>query len=130
VAARLGDVPLALRYFVQTAEIDLANNMGNASRGVHMAALGGLWQAVVMGFAGIRVDAGGVTIEPHLPGQWRSLRCPVQWRGHRLSITITHSPPTVHVMLQGKGAVPVRVGGGPPAAVEPGHPHVFEWRTD
>jgi kojibiose phosphorylase len=46
VAARLGDAALAQAYFRQAAEIDLANNMGNAAGGVHMGALGGLWQAV------------------------------------------------------------------------------------
>ncbi|HEY5216283.1 MAG TPA: glycoside hydrolase family 65 protein, partial [Pseudolabrys sp.] len=47
VAARLGDGALAQAYFRQAAEIDLANNMGNAAGGVHMGALGGLWQAAV-----------------------------------------------------------------------------------
>src|SRR5690606_8684896 len=51
VAARLGEVEIARRYFRQSAEIDLANNMGNAAGGVHGAALGGLWQATVFGFA-------------------------------------------------------------------------------
>ena len=33
--------------------------MGNAAGGVHMAALGGLWQAVVFGFAGVSLSAEG-----------------------------------------------------------------------
>jgi hypothetical protein len=53
-AARLGDTTLAERYFRQAAEIDLADNMGNAAGGVHAGALGGLWQAAVLGFAGLR----------------------------------------------------------------------------
>src|ERR1019366_7681149 len=53
VAARLGDGPLAQAYFRQAAEIDLANNMGNAAGGVHMGALGGLWQAAVFAAAGL-----------------------------------------------------------------------------
>ena len=55
VAARLGETALAERYFRQAAEIDLADNMGNAAGGVHAAALGGLWQAAVFGFAGLRL---------------------------------------------------------------------------
>ena len=47
-------VALAQTYFRQAAEIDLANNMGNAAGGVHMGALGGLWQAAVFGAAGLR----------------------------------------------------------------------------
>lgn len=40
VAARLGDGARAQAYFRQAAEIDLANNMGNAAGGVHMGAFG------------------------------------------------------------------------------------------
>ncbi len=58
-----------LRYLDQTADIDLGNTMGNAAGGVHAAALGSLWQAVVLGVGGVRPtpdDAEGITIEPHL----------------------------------------------------------------
>src|SRR5665647_1954792 len=53
VAARLHDVPEATEYFKMAAAIDLADNMGNAAAGLHMATMGGLWQAAVMGFCGI-----------------------------------------------------------------------------
>lgn len=81
VAARLGDVELAARYFRQTAEIDLANNMGNAASGVHMAALGGLWQAAVLGFAGLRLGEDGPSVEPHLSPRWRRMSFRILWRG-------------------------------------------------
>jgi kojibiose phosphorylase len=86
VAARLGDVALAERYFRQTAEIDLANNMGNAAGGVHAAALGGLWQAAVFGFAGLRLTAAGPVLEPHLPPAWGHLRFAVRWQGKRVAL--------------------------------------------
>src|SRR6185369_8887633 len=54
VAARLGLYEVAARYLDQTAEIDLGNAMGNAAGGVHAAALGSLWQAVVLGAGGVR----------------------------------------------------------------------------
>ena len=83
VAARLGDLPLALKYFRQTAEIDLANNMGNASGGVHAAAMGGLWQAAVFGFAGLQFAQRGPILRPALPKGWRRMRFDVSWRGDR-----------------------------------------------
>ncbi len=52
VAARLHDVAEATEYFKMAAAIDLADNMGNAAAGLHMATMGGLWQAAVMGFCG------------------------------------------------------------------------------
>jgi len=49
VAARLGEVDLAERYFRETAAIDLEDTTGTGAGGVHMAALGGLWQAAGFG---------------------------------------------------------------------------------
>jgi kojibiose phosphorylase len=89
VAARLGEKALAERYFRQAAEIDLADNMGNAAGGIHAAALGGLWQAAVFGFAGLRFTAAGPEHHPSLPASWRSLSMRFLWRGrwHELAPT-------------------------------------------
>jgi kojibiose phosphorylase len=70
VAARLDDRALAQAYFRQAAEIDLADNMGNAAGGVHMGALGGLWQAVVFGVAGLQLREDGIAVDPHLLPGW------------------------------------------------------------
>jgi len=86
LAARLGDTALALRYFRQTAEIDLANNMGNAAGGVHMAALGGLWQAAVLGMGGLSLTH-PPALDPRLPAEWRAIRFGVQWRGERVEVS-------------------------------------------
>ena len=53
------------------AAIDLADNMGNAARGLHMATMGGLWQAAVMGFAGLQRRDEALLIDPHLPPHGR-----------------------------------------------------------
>jgi trehalose/maltose hydrolase-like predicted phosphorylase len=88
VAARLGDVALAEAFLHQTAAIDLEDRMGNGAQGIHIAALGGLWQAVVFGFAGLSLRPDGLHLDPHLPATWRALRFGVQWRGRRLRIEI------------------------------------------
>jgi trehalose/maltose hydrolase-like predicted phosphorylase len=88
VAARLGDTALAERYFRAAAEIDLADNMGNAAGGVHVGALGGLWQAAVLGFAGLRFCGERPQHRANLPPSWRSLSMRFQWRGrwHELAL--------------------------------------------
>ena len=88
VAARLGDTALAERYFRQAAEIDLTDNMGNAAGGVHAGALGGLWQAAVLGFAGLRFCGERPELCANLPPSWRSLSMRFQWRGrwHELAL--------------------------------------------
>lgn len=93
VAARLGDVELAQRYLRETAAIDLANRMGNAAGGVHAGTLGGLWQAVAFGFAGLTLPAEGPRLAPSLPDAWRRLRFAIQWRGQRVPIDVSQGPP-------------------------------------
>jgi trehalose/maltose hydrolase-like predicted phosphorylase/hydroxymethylpyrimidine pyrophosphatase-like HAD family hydrolase len=73
VAARLGLLDEALRFFRSTAAVDLANDMGNASQGVHMAAQGCLWQLVTHGFMGLTTQNDGVTVNPALPQSWSGL---------------------------------------------------------
>jgi trehalose/maltose hydrolase-like predicted phosphorylase len=89
VAARLGDAARAERYFRQASEIDLSDNMGNAAGGVHVGALGGLWQAAVFGFAGLRFTDERPEHRPNLPPSWRSLSMRFQWRGrwHELALS-------------------------------------------
>ena len=88
VAARLGDIALAERYFRQAMAIDLADNMGNAAGGVHAAALGGLWQAAVFGFAGLDLTDDGPVHHPNLPPQWRGFTVRFQWQGRQHELTL------------------------------------------
>jgi kojibiose phosphorylase len=82
--------------------------MGNAARGLHMATMGGIWQAAVMGFAGLQRRDEALRIDPHLPPGWKSVRVPLQFRGARavfdvrrrrssdeVGITIERAPLTV-----------------------------------
>jgi kojibiose phosphorylase len=99
VAARLGDLKLAQRLFRQAAEIDLGNNMGNAAGGVHAAAIGGLWQAAIFGFAGLHPRPTGPAFDPHLPHTWQSLRFPLCWRGRQLRVTESSRPQAVEWVI-------------------------------
>jgi trehalose/maltose hydrolase-like predicted phosphorylase len=88
VAARLGDTELALRYFHQAASIDLGDPAARSAGGVHIAALGGLWQAAVFGFAGLSLRDDGIALDPHLPAGWKSIAFAIQWRGRQLRVRI------------------------------------------
>ncbi|HEX5641418.1 MAG TPA: glycosyl hydrolase family 65 protein [Thermoleophilia bacterium] len=88
VAARLHDIPEATEYFKMAAAIDLADNMGNAAAGLHMATMGGLWQAAVMGFCGIMRRGEALRLDPQLPEAWKRVRMPLRFRGARLSLDL------------------------------------------
>jgi kojibiose phosphorylase len=110
MAARLGDVALAERYFRQAAAIDLDDAMGNAAAGVHMATQGGLWQAAVFGFAGLQLNGNGLRLDPHLPESWQSLTFRIQWRGRRLRVEVQGDPLRVTVTLEDGPPLVVRIG--------------------
>jgi kojibiose phosphorylase len=91
VAGRLGLVNEALAYFRMAASIDLDDRMGNAAMGIHMAAAGGLWQAAVMGFGGVRPEADRLRIQPRLPASWSRLAFPIRWRGTLVRLAVRQS---------------------------------------
>jgi trehalose/maltose hydrolase-like predicted phosphorylase len=113
VAARLGDSEMALRFFRQTAAIDLSETQASADGGIHIAALGGMWMLAVFGFAGLSFGDGGIAIDPRLPPGWDSLVFRVQWRGRRLRFRIDQSKQAVEATLEAGEPMTVTVAGEP-----------------
>jgi trehalose/maltose hydrolase-like predicted phosphorylase len=111
VAARLGRLDLAEHYFHQTAAIDLSDSMGNSAAGLHMGALGGLWQATVFGFGGLTVGERGLAFAPHLPARWSRLRFPLRWRGRQLAVDISNERCQLEISLLQGPPMSVHVGG-------------------
>jgi trehalose/maltose hydrolase-like predicted phosphorylase len=110
VAARLGDTGLALGYFRETAATDLSTTGGASAGGVRVAALGGLWQTAIFGFAGVSFSEEAVTLTPRLPQAWRSLGFRLHWRGRRLHLRVLQTPPTVVATLEAGDPMILRVG--------------------
>ena len=124
VAARLGDMDTALRYLEQTASIDLSHHADSAG-GVHVAALGGLWQAVMLGFVGLALTGEALSLEPRLPPHWTGLACRVCWRGRRLHLRIGQRGGRVNAVLEA-GAAMTLVLHGKPHTLAPGAPARLE----
>jgi alpha,alpha-trehalose phosphorylase len=90
VAAEVGDEQRALEYFRFALMMDLGDAAGNVSDGVHIAATGGVWQALVFGFGGVRDTDGGLTISPRLPAGWGSLAFSLQVQDRQVRIELGH----------------------------------------
>ena len=108
VAARLGHVEVALRYLRETATADLDFDP-NSAGGVRIAGLGGLWQAVMLGFAGLDLMGDTLGIAPRLPLHWRSLSFRVCWKGRTVAIRVVGS--TVQATLVEGEAMEMRIAG-------------------
>jgi len=120
VAARLGRVTEALELFRLGANIDLAVENGRAEAGVHMGALGGLWQAAILGVAGVRLRDDGIAVDPHLLPGWSAMEFPLRWRGRRLAVRITAEPLEVEIAVFEGGELAVSVVDGPAGRVRQG----------
>ncbi|NJN16840.1 MAG: glycoside hydrolase family 65 protein [Oscillochloris sp.] len=108
-AARMNELAMAERYLRRAALIDLdlaRRGYAGASGGVHIAALGGIWQALALGFLGMQPDNEGLRFAPHIPPAWGSLRMAITWRGAQ-----------IHVTAQPDGAVAVKMNHGDPIRV-------------
>lgn len=118
VAARLGLEAQARHYLRKALLVDLADTHENTAEGLHAAALGGAWMAVVQGVGGLWLDSrGSVHLDPALPKGWECLRfgiriqggvlrCAIQReslvmlfrhpRGESIEITVTRDPVQLH----------------------------------
>ena len=89
IAAEVGHQDLAMQYFMAGLFVDLADLHSNTRDGVHIASAGGVWNALVHGFGGMRFEAGELTFDPRLPEAWPSLEFPLTVRGSRFMVRIT-----------------------------------------
>ncbi len=88
ISAKLGNVDEAYQYFLETAYLDLADLNEATHDGLHTANMGGAWQAIVFGFAGLRLSNGELTFEPHLPPKWSRIQFKVIYRGTTYAVTV------------------------------------------
>ncbi|MGA7988027.1 MAG: glycosyl hydrolase family 65 protein [Candidatus Dormiibacterota bacterium] len=86
--ARLGRPDEALDLLRLVGRLDLDDVTGTTAGGLHLAAMGSLWQALAFGVAGLQLTADGVALDPHVPAIWTEFALPVQVRGNLVRITI------------------------------------------
>jgi len=101
-ASELGYSEKALLYFRETARIDLDDTAGNTRYGVHAAAMGGTWLALVCGFAGMRDSVRPLSFHPRLPAQWSRLSFRLHERGSTFEVDI-RGDSVVYTLVSGPG---------------------------
>jgi trehalose/maltose hydrolase-like predicted phosphorylase len=84
----LGQTEKAYELFLKGALVDLENLRGNTPEGIHIACAGAVWQATILGFAGLRLTSDGYTTQPYWPNGWT-----------RLAFTFFHKGKQIHVDL-------------------------------
>jgi trehalose/maltose hydrolase-like predicted phosphorylase len=107
--ARAGRPDRALELFRLAARLDLDDLTGTTAGGLHLATMGGVWQALAYGFLGLRPRGEALDIDPCLPGAWEGLSLRFRFRGHPVGVRADHE--TVTVVCERE--LPVRIAGGP-----------------
>lgn len=97
-ACEMGQPDTAYEHFIRAARADLFDVRKNADDGIHAASAGGLWQAIVFGFAGLNFENGQPVINPRLPSHWRRLSFSFQFRGQSCRVEI--APPRFLVQIE------------------------------
>ncbi len=96
LALTLGLWNKAEEYLNKAVYLDLKDVMGNTAReGLHMAAMGAAWQAVVFGAAGLWAEDGKLTLYPMLPPSMRRIRFTVWHRGKRFRVEAARESCTI-----------------------------------
>jgi nigerose phosphorylase len=96
IAAQIGRVDWAYKYFMKTATIDL-NGDGKQYvgplyiGGTHPAGNGGAWMSAIFGLCGIQFNGDGISVDPRLPAHWTQVKFSLLFRGQKLCFTFTHT---------------------------------------
>jgi trehalose/maltose hydrolase-like predicted phosphorylase len=88
LACELGEIDRAYQLFMKGALVDLENLRNNTPDGIHTACAGAVWQAAILGFAGLKFDEQGYTTDPRWPANWT-----------RLAFTLNYKGETTHIDL-------------------------------
>ena len=115
IAAQIGKVDWAYKYFMKTATIDLT---GEGKQYVGTLYIGGTHpQATAargcrqsLGCAVSAIPARAISINPHLPAHWKKVTLPFTVRGQKVRITLTHETITVKPVNHLRTPLSVSVG--------------------
>jgi trehalose/maltose hydrolase-like predicted phosphorylase len=103
---RAGRPEDALAPLQLAARLDLDDLTTTTAGGLHLATMAGVWQALAMGFAGVRPDGGALAVDPRLPKAWNGLDLRLRFRGVPLRLRAEHEL----VAVEAAAPVAIRVG--------------------
>ena len=88
LACELGLIEPAYDLFMKGALVDLEDQRGNSDEGIHDACCGAVWQAAILGFAGLSFSRDGYTTNPQWPDGWTRLSFKCCHKGQLVEIDL------------------------------------------
>jgi trehalose/maltose hydrolase-like predicted phosphorylase len=124
--ARAGEPNRALEVFRIAARLDLDDLGGTTAGGLHLANLGGVWQALAFGFLGLRARGDALEVDPRLPDAWQTVDLSFRFRGQPVGVRAERD----RVVVRCAEPLAVRTPAGRIIRCEPpGHTLTGEGRT-
>lgn len=88
-ASDCGKPRKAYECFLHAMDIDMGPNPHSSDEGIHAAAMGGIWLAVVRGFVGLRILEDRLCIHPCLPEEIQEICFSFIHRGKNIALQLT-----------------------------------------
>lgn len=98
LASKIGDMKKALSYMESSALIDLEDTHDNTRDGIHTANMGGLYNCIVQGFAGLRIKEEGLYLNPQLPPKWDGYSFSLYFQERLVSVKMTKKHVTLRLL--------------------------------
>ncbi len=124
MAAEIGALSRAYQFFNVAMRADISNLHGNTKEGIHAASLGGVWQCIVYGFAGLKIQKDMVSINPCMPLAWNSISFSVYFRNYLLNLKVNNTQVKIQITSKSKKKLSVKVF-GTVHSLTVGKAHVF-----
>jgi trehalose/maltose hydrolase-like predicted phosphorylase len=104
----LNDLNRAYSFFNVSLRTDVSNLYGNTYEGIHAAALGGTWQALVFGFAGVQIKKEKLCIDPRMPRTWKKIIFSLMWRSALVKLAVSNE--TIQIKISASKIKYLEVG--------------------
>lgn len=95
-----------LELFELACQLDLDDMTGTTAGGLHLATMGGLWQAVTFGLLGMRAVRTGLVLDPRVPPGLGPVRHRVAFRGAVVTVDVDGD----EAIVRSTDALTLRVG--------------------
>lgn len=111
LAASLGYKSKAYEMYLRTARLDLDDYNNDTEEGCHITSMAGTWLNLIKGFGGLRVEAGGLRLNPFIPDQWKSYSFRIEFRGSVVKVKVSQNE--FEALLESGSPVSVNLKGKP-----------------
>ncbi|MFH1440508.1 MAG: glycosyl hydrolase family 65 protein [Candidatus Omnitrophota bacterium] len=105
IACICSDLQRAYSLFNVSLRMDISNLYGNTKEGMHGASLGGTWQAVIFGFAGVSITKEKLHINPRMPRSWKKMVFSLLWKEDMLQLELANNTICVKALSHKKKKV-------------------------